>query len=355
MTETNTSEPGATAPSIKRNGAPPFPLAPARRGLVVGGVALVVLNAVLAMSGGVAPWVPALLWGAAAACFLASFVVHLMQPAPPAEARRAASEPAGDVTTKVDGAAANEPPASEPKSAPLLRKGNPLRLVRGGATALLGSLFALLLMAHAGQLRWGVPLGAVFVVIASWGVMDLLGTFDDADDRVAASTTLRALSRPLGAFVAAAVLFCAALGFAAAGRAIPQAAWGVVVTLSFVAGVAAFFDVGRALGVWKVDEEGLERPLWKRHGFWLVVLAAALYFPAMGTYSLWDPWETHYGEVSREILARDDWISLWWAQDGWFWSKPVADMWMQAIAMATLGVHYRPDKMLIGDGTQPHY
>ncbi len=28
-------------------------------------------------------------------------------------------------------------------------------------------------------------------------------------------------------------------------------------------------------------------------------------------------------------------------------------MWMQAIAMATLGVHYQPDKMLIGNGTMP--
>jgi 4-amino-4-deoxy-L-arabinose transferase-like glycosyltransferase len=53
------------------------------------------------------------------------------------------------------------------------------------------------------------------------------------------------------------------------------------------------------------------------------------------------------------MLSRDDWISLWWAQDGWFWSKPVADMWMQAVSMATLGVHYQPDKMLIGNGTAP--
>src|SRR5258708_22764571 len=73
----------------------------------------------------------------------------------------------------------------------------------------------------------------------------------------------------------------------------------------------------------------------------------------MGTCSLWAPWETHYGEVSREMLAGDDWISLWWAQDGWFWSKPVLDMWMQAIAMASLGVRYEPDKMLIGSGTEP--
>ncbi len=102
-----------------------------------------------------------------------------------------------------------------------------------------------------------------------------------------------------------------------------------------------------------MDEAGVDRPLWKRQGFWVVVVGAALYFPFMGAYSLWDPWETHYGEVAREMLARDDWISLWWAQDGWFWSKPVLDMWMQAIAMATLGVHYQPDKMLIGNGTMP--
>src|SRR5262249_419280 len=77
---------------------------------------------------------------------------------------------------------------------------------------------------------------------------------------------------------------------------------------------------------------------------------ALLYFPTMGSYSLWDPWETHYGEVAREILARDDWISLWWAQDGWFWSKPILDFWLQALAMASLGVGYRADQMMDGPG-----
>jgi 4-amino-4-deoxy-L-arabinose transferase-like glycosyltransferase len=50
------------------------------------------------------------------------------------------------------------------------------------------------------------------------------------------------------------------------------------------------------------------------------------------------------------MLARNDWISTWWAQDGWFWSKPVLDFWMQAIAMGIFGVDYRPGQMLIGAG-----
>jgi 4-amino-4-deoxy-L-arabinose transferase-like glycosyltransferase len=351
----------------------------ARRGLTIGGIALVAVNLVLMMSGseiGAAPMVAALLWGGAAASFLGAFVVFMMEPAnrkdaavstEPATAKTAAVPPAAveptpaepAVTAKADEpAAAAEglpPPAEEAPSPPLLRRGNPMRWLRGGLTALLGSFFALLMMAHPGQLRWGVPIGALLVVVASWGVMDLLGTFDDRDDRVVASHTLGQLGAPLLGFLVAFVFFCLALGFAHAGRGLPQIGWGIVVTLTFVLGVVALFRLGQSLGAWKTDENGEERPIWKRHGFWLVVIAAALMFPCMGSYALWDPWETHYGEVSREILAKDDWISLWWAQDGWFWSKPVFDMWMQAIAMATLGVHYMPDKMLVGDGMKPYY
>jgi 4-amino-4-deoxy-L-arabinose transferase-like glycosyltransferase len=261
-------------------------------------------------------------------------------------------------STKSNGGG-DEAPSSESAKAEsprLVARGNPLRIVRGGLTTVLSSVVAMVLMGHPGQLRWGVPLGALFVAIASWGVMDLLGTFDDPDDQVVASTTLGAVARPLVAFIAAGLLFCATLGFASAGALVPQSVWGILVTLAFVATTVTLFELASQLGMWKTAEGiagAVDRPLWKREGFWVVVIAAALYFPFMGTYSLWDPWETHYGEVAREMLARDDWISLWWAQDGWFWSKPVLDMWMQAIAMATLGVHYQPDKMLIGDGTSP--
>jgi 4-amino-4-deoxy-L-arabinose transferase-like glycosyltransferase len=276
--------------------------------------------------------------------------------APPSgdPAANSAAEGAGEAPLSTDGVSGTEGDKAEKAEGPrLVQRGNPLRIIRGAVTAWVGSIVALMLMGHAGQLRWGVPLGAVAVVVASWGIMDLLGTFDDADDRVVASTTLDGLARPLAAMLATVLLFCGALGLAQSGVALPQPVWDVLVALAFIALTAAIFEVGRSLGPWTLDEEGVDRPLWKRHGFWVVVAAAALYFPFMGTYSLWDPWETHYGEVSREMLARDDWISLWWAQDGWFWSKPVLDMWMQAIAMATLGVHYQPDKMLVGNGTYP--
>ena len=82
-----------------------------------------------------------------------------------------------------------------------------LRWARGGITAAIGTLLAFLLMAHDGQLRWGVPLGAACIAVAAWGIMDLLLTFDDPDDRVAHSLTLRALAPALGRVAGGIVLF----------------------------------------------------------------------------------------------------------------------------------------------------
>ena len=157
------------------------------------------------------------------------------EPAPPApepQPEKPEDPSPADKGSNGGGAAALGPESHKPESPRLVARGNPLRLARGGLTTLLGSVIATALMGHPGQLRWGVPLGALFVAIASWGVMDLLGTFDDADDRVVASTTLGALTRPLVAFVAAGLLFCMALGLAAAGVAFPQPVWGILVALA---------------------------------------------------------------------------------------------------------------------------
>ncbi len=246
---------------------------------------------------------------------------------------------------------AAEPAKKEKTDERALPRGNPPQWKRGGLTALAGGLAAFLLMAHNGQLRLGVPLGFVFMLVATWGVLDLAGTFDD-DVKPVSILDPGAVLRSLVALVGAGLLFCAALMVSQSGT-LNQWLSGGIVTLTFELVVYAVFQLGVKLGPWSKDEAGLARPIWKRHGFWLVTIAAVLYLPMLGGYSLWDPWETHYGEVSREILSRDDWISLWWAQDGWFWSKPILNFWIQAIAMATLGTHYQPDKMLIGDGTSP--
>jgi len=82
----------------------------------------------------------------------------------------------------------------------------------------------------------------------------------------------------------------------------------------------------------------------RRPGLFVFVLAAFLYLPRLGSYALWDPWETHYGEVTREILARDDWISLWWAQDGWFWSKPILIFWAEALTWSASGLGFHADQ-----------
>ena len=235
---------------------------------------------------------------------------------------------------------------SEPEKERMLPKGNALRWKRGGITALVGGLGAFLLMAHNGQVRWGVPIGFLFMLVAVWGVLDLCGSFDDDVEPAGKLDTAQVVRALLGAF-GAGLVFCGCLMGGQSGS-LKQWIWGALVTLSFELLVYAIFNLGVKLGPWAKDETGLARPIWQRHGFWLVTVAALLYLPALGSYSLWDPWETHYGEVAREILARDDWVSLWWAQDGWFWSKPILNFWIQALAMATLGTHYQPDQMLIG-------
>ena len=123
-----------------------------------------------------------------------------------------------------------------------------------------------------------------------------------------------------------------------------QWVWGFAVTVTFLLLVAAVFRLGVALGPWDKDERGEARPLWKRHGFWLVAIASLLYLPTLGSYSLWDPWETHYGEVARQMNERGDYISLWWPgspkenRGGEFWSKPVLTFWAEALSMKALGL-----------------
>ncbi len=61
-------------------------------------------------------------------------------------------------------------------------------------------------------------------------------------------------------------------------------------------------------------------------------LAALLFLPWLGATGFWDPWEPHYGEVAREMIARGDYVHPWW-ESAWFFSKPALDLWLMAAGM----------------------
>lgn len=79
----------------------------------------------------------------------------------------------------------------------------------------------------------------------------------------------------------------------------------------------------------------------------VVALTCLVLLPFLGSFGLWDPWETHYGEVGRQIIERNDWISTWWgshwqdaggSQEGsYFFSKPILLMWLMAMGLTVFG------------------
>ncbi|MEP6655199.1 MAG: glycosyltransferase family 39 protein, partial [Myxococcales bacterium] len=74
----------------------------------------------------------------------------------------------------------------------------------------------------------------------------------------------------------------------------------------------------------------------------VILFGLLLYLPLAGTYGLFDPWETHYAEVARQMTVRHDYISLWWPgaplDADHFWSKPVLSFWLMSLFMGLFGV-----------------
>ncbi|MBI2893671.1 MAG: glycosyltransferase family 39 protein [Deltaproteobacteria bacterium] len=176
------------------------------------------------------------------------------------------------------------------KQAPLA--GGSAQPIAGGILAAVGILGMAFLMARDGHTVWGVGVGMLLDAVAALGLVGLLCMF-----RTPAGVDQRAGVEPQ-----------------AAGSPYRDAPMGA----------------GPATGPSTIRPEAV-----------VLLVGAIVMIPGL-TFGLWDPWETHYGEVSREILCRDDWISLWW-QDEWFWSKPIGLFWMSAISLAVLGVDYHPD------------
>ncbi|MBA3540607.1 MAG: glycosyltransferase family 39 protein, partial [Deltaproteobacteria bacterium] len=77
----------------------------------------------------------------------------------------------------------------------------------------------------------------------------------------------------------------------------------------------------------------------------VVLVACAVLVPGIWRYSLVDPWETHYGEVARNMLVDHDYVHTQWPgtnledqpNEG-FRSKPVLSFWMMAAGLQAVGV-----------------
>jgi 4-amino-4-deoxy-L-arabinose transferase-like glycosyltransferase len=85
----------------------------------------------------------------------------------------------------------------------------------------------------------------------------------------------------------------------------------------------------------------------------VILFGLLLYVPFAGSYGLYDPWETHYSEVARQMMQRHDFISLWWPgapiDADHFWSKPVLSFWIMSLSMTLFGLggHQAPGTMAL--------
>ncbi|MBV1861522.1 MAG: hypothetical protein KUG77_24090 [Nannocystaceae bacterium] len=77
------------------------------------------------------------------------------------------------------------------------------------------------------------------------------------------------------------------------------------------------------------------------------LVVVVIYCLEMSASGPWDPWETHYGEVARNILLRSDPVDLWWqggnagphaTAEKSFASKPALPFWCMALSMKLMGV-----------------
>jgi 4-amino-4-deoxy-L-arabinose transferase-like glycosyltransferase len=92
----------------------------------------------------------------------------------------------------------------------------------------------------------------------------------------------------------------------------------------------------------------------------LVVACALLYLPRAGSFGLWDPWETHYGEIARQMAMRGDVITPWWPcapiDRPEVFHKPVLHFWLMAASLRLFGLegaHASPSQMV--DSWRPEW
>lgn len=79
----------------------------------------------------------------------------------------------------------------------------------------------------------------------------------------------------------------------------------------------------------------------------LFSVLSVFYYSGLGDYGLFDPWETHYGEVARDMVERSNYIDPFWGspwdsanvkrERAGFYSKPPLTMWLMSMGMNLFG------------------
>ena len=91
----------------------------------------------------------------------------------------------------------------------------------------------------------------------------------------------------------------------------------------------------------------------------VILFGLLLYVPFAGSYGLYDPWETHYSEVARQMMQRHDFISLWWPgapiDADHFWSKPVLSFWIMSLSMTLFGLGGHQDAGTMALSSRPEW
>jgi 4-amino-4-deoxy-L-arabinose transferase-like glycosyltransferase len=91
----------------------------------------------------------------------------------------------------------------------------------------------------------------------------------------------------------------------------------------------------------------------------VILFGLALYIPLAGSYGFYDPWESHYSEVARQMMVRHDYISLFWPgapiDSEHFWSKPVFSFWIIALSMSLFGLGGRLAPGTMALSTRPEW
>ncbi|CAN5421069.1 hypothetical protein BH09MYX1_BH09MYX1_61060 [soil metagenome] len=200
------------------------------------------------------------------------------------------------------------------------------------ARALRIAVVALSLVVLVGLGAAEAPLPAlVLALVSTIGALVLATTPKPEDGKVVALNPIAILG-----FIACCIFFVTAARAGVRGR-LGNAPTSALLVAAFI---GAVFCAHAARAV--------PSAILRRGGFWILAIHGVIGLPSLGAIGLFDPWEAHYGEVAREMLARRDAVSTFWGHEGWFTSKPVLLFWLQALALRAFGVHAEPGHVLEG-------